>query len=194
MLLYVIRLPVLALCLLGCLPNPDEGNFDVGVPPASCGNGRCEAAGGESCVNCPKDCSCCAATFAAGNGAGAENAVGRPDGARAELAAGQSLELTLGRAVEDGSGPDLEVVAIVETGQPQPAGCMTSAQGDGAIQVRVRDEASGAWRTLGQLTKGGAASFDLACGLARHASLVRLEALAGARAQIDAVRALACTE
>jgi hypothetical protein len=183
---------VLVLGAAACLPGPDpEG--EIPPPPASCQNGVCEAALGEDCVNCKQDCSCCAAVVATGTMSGAEQAVGRSDGKGVNLTEQMVLELTLGRAIDDGPGPDLELVGQVLTGSGTPAsGCVTQAQIVGTIQVKANEE--GSWRLIGLWGKGGSSQFDLGCGLVKRTAAIRLEAQEGAGAQLDALRALSCSE
>lgn len=183
---------VLVLGLAACLPDPDPGG-EIPPPPASCQNGVCEPAEGEDCVNCKQDCSCCAAVIATGTMAGAEQASGRPDGKGVNLTEYAVLELTLARAVDDTPGPDLELVGQVLTGSGTPtSGCLTQAQTQGMVQVKANDE--GTWRLIGLWGKGGSSQFDLGCGLVKRTAAIRLEAQEGAAAQLDALRALSCSE
>ena len=189
---HCLVVTLLAFGLVGCLPSPDPGG-EIPPPPASCGNGVCEPEEGEDCLNCKQDCSCCAAVVATGTMAGAEQAVGRPDGKGVTLGELAVIELTLGRAIDDGPGAEIELVGEVLTGSGTPGtGCVMQAGVTGTIQVKANDE--GTWRLIGLWGKGGSSQFDLGCGLVKRTGSIRLEAQSGAGAQLDAIRLITCSE
>ncbi len=185
---------LLVLALAGCLPEPDPIG-QIPPPPASCGNKTCEPAEGESCVNCPQDCSCCSAALATGTVANPELAVGSPDGKKVTLGEYQSLELALARSIDDqgadgGFGAELELVGEILSGEGKPTGCTQQAGSTGLVVVEAKGEDG--WRQIGLWGKGGSSLFDLGCGLVRRASTIRLLAQQGTAAQLDAVRLPTC--
>jgi hypothetical protein len=189
---HPLLVALLATLAAGCLPESDPGKLDLGPPPPSCGNATCEPALGESCLNCPKDCPCCAGVSAAGNGVHPEYAVGLANGKDfAELSEHQILEITVGREIFDQSGKtDFEIVGTVSASGASTTGCVTAMPTTGVL-VKVFDDKD--WRTAGAWTSGGAA-FDLACAGVAHTFQVRLEALANTTARVDALKATSCNE
>jgi hypothetical protein len=197
-----LALAIVAIGVAGCLPSSDPPSFDVGAPPPSCGNGRCEPTAKENCFNCNQDCPCCGAVIATGLASSPDKAVGRPDGQLADIAPLGTLELTLGRDVYDLAGTDFEIYGTVAGGQPPSTGCTTPVPGGGAILVKVWDDKK--WKLVGVWTgsssgagdggTGARATFDLLCGSAVRTSLIRLEAEANASARVDAIKATSCNE
>jgi len=181
---------------VGCLPGTDPPQVDVGAPPASCGNGTCEPAALESCVNCPKDCPCCYAVLATLGGGDASAALGAPDSKTVDLGPDSTLELHFGREmIANRAGPDapdLELTGSVETDTPAlQQGCQvpTEEHLQKAVQVQAFD---GAWKVIGWWTKGGASKFLLNCASISRSTAIRLTTQPQARAKLDAAHATSC--
>jgi hypothetical protein len=201
MLLNVLRVFFLLLSLfwLSCLPNPDSEE-DHSTTPKSCGNGQCEPDLGEDCTTCTKDCSCCVGILA--GGAGVENpelANGKSDGKFAEIGELSLLEITVGRFISDNTGADFQLIGqVLSEGQASSSDCPIVTQSTGSILVKVWDGKT--WQLTGLWTKASAgsstanASFDLSCALVSQTIQIRLEAQSNAKARLDAVQALSCTE
>jgi hypothetical protein len=159
---------------------------------------------GESCENCPGDCSCCHGIFASGvELEDAELAIGAPDGRSARLLEGAVLEVTLGRVLYDEVGedpgeelhPDFELVGQVISGSAAvEPGCPEVTELEGAVLVKVLD--GDHWKLAGLWTadSGSAAGFDLLCASADQTQQVRLEAQLGAQATLDAIQIRSCVE
>lgn len=201
----MLRATYAALCLLvgtGCLPSTELAQPGPVTPPSTCGNHRCEPSTAEDCVNCPEDCPCCSATFAASTAVlDPESALGPADGVMAEIGEDTQIELTVGRQMMDqltaGSstgGSDFELVGQVDTSSTEfSAQCPVFGVEDfvGAVRVLVFDR--GAWKQVGLWTSKSSA-FNLACASVTETNRVRLEAPPGSRARLDALRATSCLE
>jgi hypothetical protein len=186
----------LLVILPGCLPESEPIKLDVGTPPASCGDKKCEPSLGETCLNCKADCPCCAGVAAAGSGATPQNAAGVGDGKFAELNGNeqQILEVTIGREIFDESGKtDFEIIGTISGSGSATTGCASTLPTTGVV-VKVLDEKE-VWRTAGAWTSAtGGNAFDLACAGVAHTFQVRLEALGNTTARVDAVKATSCNE
>ncbi len=164
------------------------------APPAG-GGGECNTDGtcaeGETCLNCPADCSrfCCAARSAGQQGVGnPAGALGKADNAVATLRGEATLELFFDEDIPDGADEDLEVVGQVAAG---PEGGIVVYAWDSASADLDRWEVIGEWAD--NSTTGRRFDLNRAQSGAFSVNRLRLRGRPGTQAQVDAVLILNCS-
>ncbi|MFH1131216.1 MAG: hypothetical protein V1754_07765 [Pseudomonadota bacterium] len=189
-------LVLLCVVISGCLfvdPSPPPP-----IPrPATCGDGTCEL-GGEDCINCPDDCSCCLAmsSVSLSGVTNPGNAMGEKDGKFAVLDEQAVLILTLGADMfDDITEQDfiLEGTVTSESSVKEEQ-CQTSSSGKGAFEIRVGPDGT-IWYTVGFWTKDHNV-FNLGCAVYSIDELryIEIRGQPEAAGQLDAVIANSCRE
>ena len=192
---YVCMFPLLMLLPLGgCLLDEEPPPINP-TKPATCGNGTCDVNKAEDCINCPKDCDCCALVFGGGVSNGqtigaAQIALvaGQPDGKSLTLSGYSELELAIGGSWFDATGaaPDFTIHGTVTTSQALNSGCNTSG-GTGGFEVWGR-HLTGDYKLIGVWT-GASKSFNISCTQLSEIRYLRLRSQGGAEGQLDAITA-----
>jgi hypothetical protein len=194
---------LIALGLLGCLPDDDTNDVTIPPPPHPelCGNGKCEPSQGENNVNCTNDCPHCypiAATRSDGSSV-IDDACGAPRAGKTPVvvAADQELYLTFGREMVLGYNEqhlDLELVGQVTGAAAAAQDVCPLGAAEGAVQVLASGD-DRSWKQIGLWTAGGRNQFSLTCTTQLNSARnVKLHALTGASFTLTAAHALSCLD
>jgi hypothetical protein len=202
MLAAVLRLALLLIALLpGCMPSDEPPDPTIPTDPAVCGNKICEGSLGENNVNCVQDCPNCYAIYVVRSETQEvlDDLCGAGTGKAATFAAGETVDITLGRdaLLNQGQPKSIEIAGQVTGSAPaDPTWPHCGADlVEGGVQVMVSPDGRSNFKLLTIWTQSAPnpAPFSLSCATQVPSTrYLRLYVLPGATLKLSAIHALSC--